>query len=415
MRKRNYGECYIDEGFSVKIVKRQHRWKPEQPKVYQSDGRECYLDPIREKMVPKTREETVRQKVVSKLQRQQQVPKDMLDVEASLKHYGIDSLLRPDIIINRRIAKDTVEPIAVIECKAEEIPLSDSVIQQAKTYCDLLCCTYFAVTNSRETLAFAYDSGSDQYVPIDKLPHYIDMLAGKMIPEEPFQLERLPPRQLWEQYRSEYVGCGRIGRDTPRTLSMIALNLQDCLMDETHRFPSQSWGRYAVLEDLGVRQLNIGNGSGGLFFGPYRTLRVQFEQEMKLVSFGFSSYCTSSRPDLDRTALCVALDRRDGPHHALQLLLDDNVESRESSYLFFHSGRIAAGRKGSGSIQGLRDWVSERDAGLVLGRRFYLGRLVNAQEKILYMDDPEIVELLKNFISYSIIRDEYRANLLRDP
>ena len=366
-------------------------------------------------MVPKTREETVRQKVVSKLQRQQQVPKDMLDVEASLKHYGIDSLLRPDIIINRRIAKDTVEPIAVIECKAEEIPLSDSVIQQAKTYCDLLCCTYFAVTNSRETLAFAYDSGSDQYVPIDKLPHYIDMLAGKMIPEEPFQLERLPPRQLWEQYRSEYVGCGRIGRDTPRTLSMIALNLQDCLMDETHRFPSQSWGRYAVLEDLGVRQLNIGNGSGGLFFGPYRTLRVQFEQEMKLVSFGFSSYCTSSRPDLDRTALCVALDRRDGPHHALQLLLDDNVESRESSYLFFHSGRIAAGRKGSGSIQGLRDWVSERDAGLVLGRRFYLGRLVNAQEKILYMDDPEIVELLKNFISYSIIRDEYRANLLRDP
>lgn len=395
----------------MKIAKRQHRWKSEQPKVYQSDGRECYLDPIREKMVPKTREETVRQKVVSKLQRQQQVPRDMLDVEASLKHYGIDSLLRPDIIINRRITKDTVEPIAVIECKAEEIPLSDNVIQQAKAYCDLLCCTYFAVTNSRETLAFAYDSGLEQYIPIHRLPHYIDMLAGEMTPEEPFQLERLPPQQLWKQYRSEYVDCGRIGRDTPYPLSMIALNLQDCLMDETHRFPSQLWGRYTVLEDLGVRQLNIGNSSGGLFFGPYRTLQVKFEQEIKLVSFGFSSYCTSSRPDLAKTVLCVALDRRDGPHHALQLVLEDNVESRESSSLFFHSGRIATGRKGSGSIQGLRDWVSERDAELILDRRFYLGQLVNAQEKILYMDDPEIIELFKNLVSYSIIRDEYRASL----
>lgn len=397
----------------MKVVKRQRLWKTEPPKIYQSDGRECYLDPIREKMVPKTREETVRQKVVDKLRRQQQVPKDMLDVEASLKHYGIDSLLRPDIIINRRVSENTVEPVAVIECKAEEIPLSDSVIQQAKEYADFLCCTYFAVTNGRESYAFAYESDSDCYIPIDKLPNYIDMLAGEIVPEQPFQLDRLPPRQLWEQYRSEYVDCGRIGRDTPRPLSIIALNLQDCMMDETHRFPTQSWGRYAVLEDLGVRQLNIGNSGGGLFFGPYRTLRVKCGQETKLLSFGFSSYCTSNRPDLDRTALCVALDRRDGPHHSLQLILDDNVETRGSACLFFHSGRIAVRRKGSGSIQDLLDWVSERDAGLVFGRRFYLGRLVNAQERILYMDDHEVIELFKNLISYSIIRDEYRANLLQ--
>ena len=112
------------------------RWS-NPPQVYQSEGRECYLDPIRAKLVNKTKEETVRQTILARLQMYLQVPTDMIDVEASLKHYGINSLLRPDIIINRRVDEKTLEPVAVIECKAEDVPLTDIVISQAEQYADM--------------------------------------------------------------------------------------------------------------------------------------------------------------------------------------------------------------------------------------------------------------------------------------
>ena len=35
------------------------------PKIYTRKGRECYLDPIRKKLIYITPEETVRQKVIS--------------------------------------------------------------------------------------------------------------------------------------------------------------------------------------------------------------------------------------------------------------------------------------------------------------------------------------------------------------
>jgi len=39
--------------------------KAELPQIYKRNGRECYLDPIRKKLVFITPEETVRQKVLS--------------------------------------------------------------------------------------------------------------------------------------------------------------------------------------------------------------------------------------------------------------------------------------------------------------------------------------------------------------
>lgn len=386
------------------------RWsKP--PQVYQSEGRECYLDPIRAKLVNKTKEETVRQTILARLQMYLQVPTDMIDVEASLKHYGINSLLRPDIIINRRVDEKTLEPVAVIECKAEDVPLTDIVISQAEQYADMLGCSYFAISNGHDSSTFAYEPDEDRYVPIDELPRYQEMLAGEMERVDPVHLERFPPLQVWENYRNEYVEMGRIGEDTPPELGIVALNLQDCLIDETHRIPPQKWGRYAITKDLGVRILNVGNSGGGHFIGPYRTLSVLMGQEMKLVSFGFSSYCTDNRPDQDKTALCVALHRQNGPHHSLQLVFENNVEARGTSCLFFHTGRLGVG-KGSAPIQGLRDLILERDKALLFGRRFYLGQLTGAKKQILYMDDPEVVELIKNLVSYSIIRDEYRDSLL---
>ena len=48
------------------------------PPVFVRDGRDCYLDPVREKLIFITPEETIRQKVVNYLMNALSVPKEPL-------------------------------------------------------------------------------------------------------------------------------------------------------------------------------------------------------------------------------------------------------------------------------------------------------------------------------------------------
>ena len=52
------------------------------PKVYKRNGKECYLDPIREKLIYITPEETVRQKVIIHLTENLQVPIAVVECKA---------------------------------------------------------------------------------------------------------------------------------------------------------------------------------------------------------------------------------------------------------------------------------------------------------------------------------------------
>ena len=52
------------------------------PKVYKRNGKECYLDPIREKIIYITPEETVRQKVIIHLTENLQVPIAVVECKA---------------------------------------------------------------------------------------------------------------------------------------------------------------------------------------------------------------------------------------------------------------------------------------------------------------------------------------------
>ena len=79
--------------------------KQKLPKIYERQGKDCYLDPIREKLIFITPEETVRQQVISYLLNVLKVPKNMIDVEIHLSHYGVKSKRRVDILINKLYPK----------------------------------------------------------------------------------------------------------------------------------------------------------------------------------------------------------------------------------------------------------------------------------------------------------------------
>ena len=112
------------------------------PTVYCRGEKECYLDPVRKKLIYITPEETVRQKVISFLIDKLDVPADMISVESHLSHYGVKSKRRADIIVHAYDEADVLYPIAIVECKAPGIILGNKAAEQVADYCNALGCDY---------------------------------------------------------------------------------------------------------------------------------------------------------------------------------------------------------------------------------------------------------------------------------
>ena len=70
------------------------------PEVYKRHGKECYLDPVRQKLIYITPEETVRQRMISYLVQELDIPKEAILVEEHLAHYHVNSKRRADIIVH---------------------------------------------------------------------------------------------------------------------------------------------------------------------------------------------------------------------------------------------------------------------------------------------------------------------------
>ena len=94
------------------------------PTLYQRQGKECYLDPYREKLIPATPEETVRQKVLIWLENELKVPNNVILVEMLLSKCGLNSKDRADIVISRFGEEGLLYPVAIVECKANTVQIS---------------------------------------------------------------------------------------------------------------------------------------------------------------------------------------------------------------------------------------------------------------------------------------------------
>ena len=379
------------------------------PKVYTRKGRKCYLDPIRKKLIYITPEETVRQQVISHLLYDLNVPADMISVEENLSHYGIKSVRRADITVKCLTKEGELIPIAVIECKAPGIGLGDKVAEQLSFYSDTLGCDYAMMINDAEYQCFHYNEKTQQYDLVEALPYYEDMLENKYTIHP---LEEQPERPSFEE-------IGKIFKENPAAydleispttdyyLACASFNLLACLFDTDHKLPCQKYEAFNLIEDYGVRFLSYGNAGGGVFYGPYRSFLIERDGSTEFVSFAFSVYGRTEKPGSWKTALNVAIDNEKESHHALQLSIDDNVVYQNGRVIFYHSGRIAVGNKGSGKVSELRTFVEARCPKIIADNRFNLGVLT--YDRNWTLDDPEVINLIENLISYALIRDEYRA------
>ena len=155
--------------------------------------------------------------------------------------------------------------------------------------------------------------------------------------------------------------------------------------------------------------LNYGNAGGGQFFGAYRSFLIEYKGSTEFVSIGVSPYSTERKPDISKTSINVAIDNEETTHHSLQLVVDDNVAVLGKTVTFYHNGRIGFSNKGSGKIDELRQFVQGEYPSIIDGKRFNLGMLTN--DRLWNLDDPEVMAVVENLISYALIRDEYRKYL----
>lgn len=388
------------------------------PPVYIRNGKECYLDPIRKMLIYVTPEETVRQKVISYLIKFLGVPTEMIAVEEHISHYGIQSKRRADIVIHYvGDTEDILLPLAVIECKAPNVFLSERTSNQMLDYADLLGCEYAVMVNGNNCFSYKYSEVADEYIEIERLPSYIEMSKGVF---EEIEKKELPPRVTFEQMEGKLKESLQYKMDfnpweydispqTPFELAHAAFNLSECLLDTRIKIPTGKYQKFTLLEDYGVRMLTYGNSSGGTFYGPYRTFLIEYNGSTEFVSLNVTTYWKSTNPDKVKTCLCVAIDNEKTTHHALQLVIDDNVTVEGDIVKFYHHGKIAVGNKGSGKIDELRLFVNDLCPQIISGKNFYLGRLEN--NRLWTLEDEDVINLLENLITYSLARDEYRKSV----
>ena len=382
------------------------------PIVYKRQGKKCYLDPVRQKLIYITPEETVRQRMIAYLINELRVPKEAILVEEHLSHYHVNSKRRADIIVHG--TKDNTNyPVLIVECKAPEVFLDEKAHTQVFDYCDALGADYAMVCNGYEMYCYKYSSSKEAYEELNVAPTYKEMLNGMgEIKEIELAPKRIPFAEIeeylkdtFEQYSDDFFGED-ISKSTPMEIAKAAFNLQEALCDVSHHIPTGNYGLFKLIEDYGIRMLSYGNAGGGYFFAPYRSFLIEYKGNTEFVSFSFSTYGRTERESAIKTSLNVAHDNEKETHHALQLSFDDNVQVVNNKVTFYHSGRIAVGNKGSGKIDELRMFVEERYPKIIDGKRFNLGTLVN--DHLWDIDQPDVIEVIANCISYALIRDEYR-------
>jgi hypothetical protein len=320
-----------------------------------------------------------------------------------LSKYGIESNQRADIIIERINQEEKIiTPLAIIECKAPDVMIGDDAISQTLDYASQLSPDYVFITNGIDLISARFDVLQNQYVDIDGIPLYKEMLKGEGIP---INSNITKKRYAYEELKNNadyYLGYEFNSNTSIEFLPFIT-NLWECFLDTTHKMPAKKYELFELIKDYGIRYLSCGNASGGSYQGAYRSFLVKYQEKIRFMNLSFFDYGTS-------TILTVSVDQdKHKPHNSLQYSIDSNLRKVGENYIFIHSGRISVGKIGSGKVAELKKYIADRYPCILKGGEINLGTIAN--KKLLYLDDVEVVSFVEKILSYALIRDEYREQL----
>jgi hypothetical protein len=138
-------------------------------KISGDDKSEMIFDPLRKKYVKLTPEEWVRQNFLQYLIQQGHYPAGLIGVEVMFHLFKVKR--RIDILIHNRSGK----PVMMVECKAPEVPVTDSVFDQIVTYNMELNLPYIIVTNGLVHYICKIDHGNKSFEFLNVIPLFEDI------------------------------------------------------------------------------------------------------------------------------------------------------------------------------------------------------------------------------------------------
>lgn len=361
-----------------------------------------YFDPVRKYFVQKTPEEAIRQKTIKFLEEYLGIPLNRLRVEESMAHVKLRAKGRADIVVYRDDNKN--HPLMVIECKAPEIDIScEEVREQAERYRNILKADYIMLINGVQIIIYKYDS--NQYLELDDIPTYEDLLESKIsfkksIPLTSYNYEEVMSRQLQKKFEKIYLGC-----ETPNQVKGFALNFLNLIMLKTID-SSSILENIGVFEDKGIGKTRFGN-SAGYNYQLKTRLFIAKDNRKKDQILGISLYGNYN------TQLNVSITNGERRHHSLQLDMDKfcKYDYRTDKIVITHNGTLSTGRGGSISKFTVIDYIKNNAPELICDEEIHLGTLDNS--RLLEWDYYDVQSFVKNLFQYAILRDEIRKKFKR--
>lgn len=361
-----------------------------------------YFDPVRKYFVQKTPEEAIRQKTIKFLEEYLGIPLNRLRVEESMAHVKLRAKGRADIVVYRDDNKN--HPLMVIECKAPEIDIScEEVREQAERYRNILKADYIMLINGVQIIIYKYDS--NQYLELDDIPTYEDLLESKIsfkksIPLTSYNYEEVMSRQLQKKFEKIYLGC-----ETPNQVKGFALNFLNLIMLKTID-SSSILENIGVFEDKGIGKTRFGN-SAGYNYQLKTRLFIAKDNRKKDQILGISLYGNYN------TQLNVSITNSERRHHSLQLDMDKfcKYDYRTDKIVITHNGTLSTGRCGSISKFTVIDYIKNNAPELICDEEIHLGTLDNS--RLLEWDYYDVQSFVKNLFQYAILRDEIRKKFKR--
>jgi hypothetical protein len=131
---------------------------------------EMIFDPLRKKYVKLTPEEWVRQNFLQYLISEGGYPPGLIGVEVMFHLFKVRR--RIDILIHDRTGK----PVMMVECKAPEVPVDDSVFDQIVTYNMELNLPYIIVTNGLVHYICRINPENRSYEFLNVIPLFEDII-----------------------------------------------------------------------------------------------------------------------------------------------------------------------------------------------------------------------------------------------
>lgn len=130
---------------------------------------EYFFDPIRQKQILVTPEEEVRQQIIQLLVSEYKVPKGLISVEKKLELNGLTR--RYDILVHNKLG----QPLLLVECKAPQIRLTQSTINQVARYNITLRVPWLLVTNGSQLYCVHVDFERETFEFKSEIPKYEDL------------------------------------------------------------------------------------------------------------------------------------------------------------------------------------------------------------------------------------------------